>query len=69
MKGQILWWSDRDKNGVIKTETGAEYYFDRSVLKGFQIIGFKYNVPVFVTFDVNEKIIDCKCAKNVQLEG
>lgn len=29
--GKVLWWSDRDKNGVITDSKGNEYYFDSSV--------------------------------------
>jgi len=32
--GTVLWWSDRDKNGIIVDETGNEYYFDRSTWNG-----------------------------------
>lgn len=30
--GKILWWSNRDENGVLLDSKGNEYYFDRSVL-------------------------------------
>lgn len=30
--GKVLWWSDRDKNGVITDSKGHEYYFDVSVI-------------------------------------
>jgi len=32
--GTVLWWSDRDENGIIIDETGNEHYFDRSTWKG-----------------------------------
>jgi len=32
--GTVLWWSDRDQNGIIIDETGNEHYFDRSTWKG-----------------------------------
>ena len=35
--GKILWWSERDENGVICDAFGNEYYFDRSVLGPKQI--------------------------------
>jgi hypothetical protein len=30
--GKILWWSNKDENGVISDSQGNEYYFDRSVM-------------------------------------
>ncbi|MBT4791831.1 MAG: hypothetical protein HON90_09695 [Halobacteriovoraceae bacterium] len=30
--GKVLWWSEKDENGVICDPLGNEYYFDRSVL-------------------------------------
>lgn len=30
--GKILWWSERDGNGVISDSLGNEYYFDNSVV-------------------------------------
>ena len=30
--GIVLWWDDRDRNGVIKCRDGKKYYFDVSVL-------------------------------------
>lgn len=32
--GTVLWWSDRDKNGIIIDNQGNEYYFDKSTWKG-----------------------------------
>ena len=29
--GKVLWWSERDRNGVITDSKGNEYYFDSSV--------------------------------------
>ncbi len=34
--GFVLWWSERDGNGVIQDRSGNEFYFDRSVWSGFQ---------------------------------
>lgn len=59
MQGKLLWWSDRDENGVIVCDDCFEYYFDRSVLK---------NMPkknVIVNFKINRSITDCLCAKDV----
>ena len=30
--GKVLWWSERDENGVICDSNGNEFYFDRSVI-------------------------------------
>lgn len=32
--GTVLWWSDRDENGIIVDDQGNEHYFDRSTWKG-----------------------------------
>ncbi len=32
--GTVLWWSDRDENGIIIDDQGNEHYFDRSTWKG-----------------------------------
>lgn len=31
--GKILWWSEKNENGVIVDSQGNEYYFDRSVIE------------------------------------
>jgi len=31
--GKVLWWSERDGNGVICDSDGNEFYFDSSVVK------------------------------------
>ena len=64
--GKILWYSERDKNGIIKTSEGVEYYFDISVVKDRKL-DFKRGEDNLVTFQLNEKIKDCRCAKNVEL--
>lgn len=30
--GKVLWWSERDGNGIITDDSGNEYYVDRSVV-------------------------------------
>lgn len=30
--GKVLWWSNRDQNGVLTDSRGNEYYFDCSVV-------------------------------------
>lgn len=32
--GTVLWWSDREKNGIVVDDQGNEHYFDRSTWKG-----------------------------------
>lgn len=63
--GRVLWWSERDENGIVVDPSGNEFYFDRSVLqlKGKQTI--ERNSIVF--FEYNHSIKDCLCARNIQL--
>lgn len=63
--GRVLWWSERDENGIIVDPNGNEFYFDRSVLtlKPRQVIKRKS----VVTFNINQSISDCLCACNVQV--
>lgn len=64
LTGRILWYCERDGNGIILTPDNKEWYFDSSVLK------FTYTRnATLVTFDHNTKISDCRCACNVQLKG
>ena len=63
MTGHIVWYSKRDKNGIILGEDLKEYYFDVSVWK----------CPVsnpssnrMVRFELNSRINDCRCAHNVR---
>lgn len=61
LKGKVLWFDLRDGNGIIVSE-GLRYYTDisaidrRGSLKSGQL----------VTFQINEDIHDCLCAKNVK---
>ena len=63
--GRVLWWSQRDENGIIVDPMGNEFYFDRSVLnlKPRQQITRKS----VVTFHINNNISDCLCACNVHV--
>lgn len=65
--GSVLWWSDKDENGIIIDPNGNEFYFDRSVLK------IKSSQTIYrksiVTFNVNQSISDCLCACNVQMKA
>lgn len=65
--GRVLWWSDKDENGIIVDPNGNEFYFDRSVLKlkPSQTIERKS----IVTFAINQSVNDCLCACNVQVKS
>ncbi|MBT4791830.1 MAG: hypothetical protein HON90_09690 [Halobacteriovoraceae bacterium] len=63
--GRVLWWSERDENGIIVDTTGNEFYFDRSVLKLKPRQVIKRNSVV--TFNYNSSISDCLCAHKVQI--
>lgn len=63
--GRVLWWSDRDENGIIVDPLGNEFYFDRSVLNTSSKNSITRNKLVY--FEMNNKIKDCLCACNVSL--
>jgi len=63
LTGNVLWWSERDKNGVLVDSQGNEYYFDISVLID-KNASFEHNQSV--SFSRNEKITNIRCAKNVK---
>lgn len=62
--GRVLWFSERDGNGVIITNDGTEFYTDTSVIKTERPL--KRND--LVIFEHNESIKHCICAKNVQFK-
>ena len=63
--GKVLWWSERDENGIVVDLHGNEFYFDRSVLK----LRHRQDVEdgSIVTFEYNKSIKDCICAFNVEV--
>lgn len=63
--GRVLWWSERDENGIIVDPNGNEFYFDRSVLNLKQRQTIKDEA--LVTFSYNSSIKDCLCACNVKM--
>lgn len=65
MKGTILWYCERDKNGIILGEDNKEYYFDSSVWKTKTIEPAR---KYLVVFDISDKINDCLCAREVKAE-
>ena len=52
--GRVLWWSDKNENGIIIDPTGNEFYFDRSVLK--------LKPRLCLRFLNNNAYLDCNCA-------
>ncbi len=65
LMGRVLWWSEKNENGVIVDLNGNEFYFDRSVLKLKP--QQKIERKSVVTFEHNTLIHDCLCANKVQL--
>lgn len=63
--GRVLWWSEKDENGIIVDTIGNEFYFDRSVLKLKPRQQIKRHSVV--TFSYNKSIKDCLCACNVAM--
>jgi cold shock CspA family protein len=54
----VLWWSDRDGNGVIVDQNGLEYYVDISATPSRTHLLRNSTVA----FKVNESITGCRCA-------
>jgi cold shock CspA family protein len=63
--GKVLWWDDRDGNGVITDSGGNKYYFDTSVL--CTPIKGKIEAGAVVRFEKNDEINDTLCARQVTL--
>lgn len=63
--GRVLWWSERDENGIIVDPNGNEFYFDRSVLKLKNKQQIERNS--IVIFNYNDSIKDCLCACNISI--
>jgi cold shock CspA family protein len=61
--GKVLWWDERDGNGLIKDSNGRKYYFDSSVLDNRS--KSKITSGKIVKFEINEKIKDSLCACEV----
>lgn len=55
---RVLWFSERDGNGIIKTLEGDEFYIDISVIPNRKNLKPRQ----LVKFKVNTKIKDTKCA-------
>ena len=63
--GKVLWWDERDKNGIIVDPQGKEFYFDSSVLafKPYQKLRFNQ----IVGFSLNSEIQSTRCAHRVRI--
>ncbi|OQW48547.1 MAG: hypothetical protein A4S09_13680 [Proteobacteria bacterium SG_bin7] len=62
--GKILWWDQKDQNGIIVDANGNEFYFDISVIEN------KRSSPktgAVVQFQKNDSITKILCAKSVSL--
>lgn len=62
--GKVLWWDERDGNGIIKDAAGKKYYFDTSVLDSKPKIVSSGKI---VRFEINKKIKDSLCACSVSI--
>ena len=62
-KGKVLWYSDRDKNGIIVDKDKNEYYFDKSVLKSPELEIRKGQEVVFEGHELSGVL----CARNVRV--
>ena len=66
LSGRVLWWSERDENGIILDPSENEFYFDRSVLKLKK--GQSIKRDSLVVFNENKSIRDCLCARDVEIK-
>ena len=60
-EAKVMWWSERDGNGILVDNAGNEYYFDKSVY----MHGDSPKRGELMHFEINSKIADCLCAKDV----
>jgi cold shock CspA family protein len=65
MIGKVLWWDERDGNGIIKDSQGKKYYFDSSVVDARSKA--KVSSGKIVKFEINNRIKDALCACKVEL--
>lgn len=61
--GKILWWDQKDQNGIIVDANGNEFYFDISVVTGRKQNALKPGSVV--QFSKNNSITNIHCAKSV----
>lgn len=62
--GKILWWSEKDTNGIIVDSKGNEFYIDQSVLGPKQLS--KIERGIFVLFYPN-RCNDLLVAKSIKI--
>ena len=62
--GVVIWWDERDRNGVVKSSDGKKYYFDASVLDPKSRA--KVQAGTLVKFERNTKIKDALCARAIK---
>lgn len=70
IKVKLIWFSERDGNGIVQDTDGNEYYIDTSVLKFDKSLLTKNSVSrhgLELLVDRNFKIKDCLCGTNVRL--
>lgn len=66
IQGRVLWFDQRDGNGVLVDGQGNEFYTDTSALSpGQPRHKLKWNVPV--NFEINPAIRDTRCAYRVEI--
>lgn len=63
LSGYVLWFSERDGYGIIKTDAGVEYYTDMSVTPNREPLKRNQRVE----FEHNPRVKDCKCAWKITL--
>ena len=61
--GKVLWWDNRDKNGVLEDISGNRFYFDSSVIDKNALKSIRPGAILF--FEVNSSIDHTPCAHNV----
>ena len=73
MNLKLLWYDQRDGQGIAVDAKGNEYYIDDSVLQFDKTLLNTHNgkgvsrAGLFLTGTINESIKHCLCAKNVRL--
>jgi len=65
LKGKVLWWDQRDGNGLIQDAEGTRLYFDTSVLTKASLKTIKSGKQV--SYNINENITECLCAHKVRV--
>jgi len=62
--GKILWWDQRDQNGIIVDANGNEFYFDISIIEG-KVSSLKANAVV--QFTIHTEVKKAAFAKSVNI--